>query len=255
MKRWIGLAVALAATIGLCSTASAQMFDGFLTNPGTGMLDTLRFNSTFWAPLGERSQEDGDGPTKRPQETQPPKDGQATASPTVLSFVPNLAVRNSNLAGFIAKTRAQSPESADQMQQLFASTDIFRVIEQALAPTGLRVDNIADAYAVYWISAWEASRGIVGSDTSREQAQGVKAQVSRALLATPAITTATPAQKQELAEALLIQTVLISASAEAAAGDPAQLAAVGKAVRQGASAMGLDLDEMELGPAGFAATK
>jgi hypothetical protein len=177
------------------------------------------------------------------------------ASAALLRFTPNLAVRQRNLAGFVAKTRAQSPESADQMARLFASTDIFAAMAQGLAPKGLRIDNVADAYTVYWITAWEASRGIVGADNSRAQAQGVKAQVSRALLSAPEFTKATTAQKQELAEALLIQTALISASAEAAASDGAQLTVIGNAVREGAKAMGLDLDAMELGPNGFGPAK
>lgn len=175
----------------------------------------------------------------------------AAANPALLAFTPNLATRKRNIAGFVAKTRAQRSENADQMAQMFASTDIFAAMAKGLAPMGLRVDNVADSYTVYWINAWEAANGITGSQTSREQAQAVKAQASRALLATPEFTKATPAQKQELAEALLIQAALISASAEAAASDPAQMEAVGVAVRTGAKAMGLDLDAMTLSAAGF----
>ena len=173
------------------------------------------------------------------------------ANPATLRFTPDLAVRKRNLAGFISKTREQSPESADQMTQMFASTDIFAAISQGLAPMGLRVDNVADAYTVYWVTAWEASRGISGTDTPRAQAQAVKAQATKALLSTPAFATSTPAQRQEMAEALLIQAALISASMEGAAGDPAQKKAVGQAVRTGAKAMGIDLDAMTLGEAGF----
>lgn len=176
---------------------------------------------------------------------------QPTTNPALLRFTPNLATRQRNLAGFVSKTRAQSPENAAQMEQLFASTDVFAAFAQGLAPQGLRIDNVADCYAAYWITAWEAAHGITGSTTSRAQAQAVKAQVSRALLSTPDFTKSRPAQKQELAEALLIQTALISAAAEAAANDPAQTDAVGTAVRQGAKAMGLDLDAMTLGEAGF----
>jgi hypothetical protein len=118
---------------------------------------------------------------------------------------------------------------------------------------GLRVDNVADAYAVYWISAWEAAHGIGNSDTPRTQAQAVKAQAAQALLIAPEFAWSTPAQKQEFAEALLIQSLLISASMQSVVDDPTQIDAVGKAVRRGASAMGLDLDAMKLGPNGFEA--
>ncbi len=175
----------------------------------------------------------------------------ASTNPALLRFIPNAAARKRNIANFVAKTRAQSPENADQMAQLFASTDVFEAMAQGIAPMGLRIDNVGDTYAVYAINAWEASRGITGTSTSRVQAQAVKAQMSRALLATPSFIQAKPEQKQELAEAMLIQAALISASAGAAAGNPAQMRDLGIAVRQGAKAMGLDLDAMELGETGF----
>jgi hypothetical protein len=163
-----------------------------------------------------------------------------------LSFITSPSRRKTNLAKFVSKTRPVNPDGAMKMEQLFASTDIIASIGQGIAPKGLRIDNVADAYAVYWITAWEAAHGIVGNDTSRVQAQGVKAQVSRALLATPDFTSASPAQKQEFAEALLVQSALISASMEQMAGDPAQKRAIATAVRKGAWAMGLDLDAMTL---------
>jgi hypothetical protein len=180
--------------------------------------------------------------------------GGPVANAALLRFTPSLAVRKRNLAGFVAKTRAHSPDGAAQLEQFLASTDVFASFAQALAPKGLRIDDVADAYAVYWISAWEAAHGIVGKDTPREQAQAVKAQASRALLSTPSLAGATSAQRQELAEALLIQAALISASAEAGA-NTTQLRTVGHAVRQGAKAMGLDLDTMRLGEAGFEAAR
>lgn len=230
-----------AATL-VASPAAAQMFDGFLSTPGIGMLDTMRRNETFWAPLAKQEDQVSAG---SPHKARSPE-----ANPAALGYIPDLKVRQHNLAGFVKRTRVQSPENADQMARLFASTDIFAAFEQGLAPTGLRIDNVADAYAVYWIAAWEAAHGITGSQTSRAQAQGVKAQVSRALLSTPDFTVASASQKQELAEALLVQAALISASAEAAA-NASQRASFGKAVRQGAKAMGLDLDAMVLSEAGF----
>jgi hypothetical protein len=194
---------------------------------------------------------DDSGEEKVPSTTQPRAVPVAPASAAaVLRFVPNIEVRQRNLAQFVARTREQSPENANQMAALFASTDVFALFSQVLAPKGLRVDNVADAYTVYWITAWEASRGTIG-DTSRAQAQAVTAQVTAALLETPQLINATSAQKQELAEALLVQTALISASMEAATGDPAQLERIAGAVRQGARRMGLDLDALTLTPKGF----
>lgn len=236
------MAIALAMSIG--APAMAQYIGNW--NFGSGWVDSENIN---------RMNRQLDTQTKAKLNAPIDRNQAEPANSALLRFTPNLATRQLNLAGFVAKTRAQSPENADQMEQLFSSTDVFAAMAQGLAPTVLRIDNVADTYAAYWIGAWEAAHGITGSQTSRAQAQAVKAQVSRALLSTPEFTKSTPAQKQELAEALLIQTALISASAEAAANDPAQMEAVGNAVRTGAKAMGLDLDAMELGEAGFVGPK
>lgn len=233
------VAIALAST-----PATAQMFDGFLSAPGIGMLDTIRRNETFWEPLAKRGEQSGGAISKSPRV--------ATVDPAALMFAPSLEARQRNLAGFVARTRAQDPENAARMEQLFASTDVFSAFAHGLAPKGLRIDNLADAFTVYWITAWEASRGI-SRETSRERANAVKAQATAALLATPQLASAAATQKQELAEALFVQSALIDAAMEQAA-DDAQRAAVGTAVRQGAKAIGLDLDAMVLSETGFEPT-
>jgi hypothetical protein len=172
-----------------------------------------------------------------------------------LSFKVSNGVTQRNLANFANKTRATDPEGAAKMEAMFASVDIIAEIGKNIAPYGLKTNNVADAYAVYWINAWEASRGIVGSQETRQRAQAVRTQASNAMAAVPALATATDAQKQEFAEALLIQAGMIALTAEAAVNDPAQLRAVGAAVAKGAKAMGLDLDTMDLTEDGFVPVK
>jgi hypothetical protein len=123
-------------------------------------------------------------------------------------------------------------------------------VGKAMSGMGLRPDNLADAYAVYWSSAWHASVG--SNDTpSREQFGKMKSQAAAALAATPEVANASNSLKQEFAESLLIQAALIDASLEQAQNDPAMLRAIAKAVRQGANAMGLDLKSMTLTKDGF----
>lgn len=177
----------------------------------------------------------------------PPKNVAFKAS---LTYQPSLERRKTNLANFVKKSRANDPVGAAEMARLFASTDIIGAIGQGIAPAGLKVNNVADAYSVYWTSAWNASIGSTETP-SRAAMTAVKKQASSALIASPAFVSATDAQKQEFAEALLIQAALIDASVEQAAGNPAQVKAVAKAVRQGAKASGLDLDAFELTEAGF----
>jgi hypothetical protein len=171
------------------------------------------------------------------------------------TFTPSAARTRANLANFAKKSRAADPQGAAKMEALFASTDVIGMVGQGIAPYGLKTNNVADAYAVYWISAWEASRGIAGASETRQRAQAVRTQAINAMAAVPAMATATDAQKQEFAEAMLVQAALISAYMDDAAGNPAQIRAVGAAVAKGAKAMGLDLDTMALTPNGFVPAK
>ena len=89
-----------------------------------------------------------------------PEAKQAPAvDPAALRYKPDLARRKANLAQFVAKTKAADPAGAEQLAQLFASTDVIESIKTAIAPHGLRIDDLSDAYSTYWIAAWQATRG------------------------------------------------------------------------------------------------
>ena len=123
-----------------------------------------------------------------------------------------------------------------------------------LAKFGLQIDNIADAYTVYWVQAWEAAHGVSGEST-RAQAQAVRAQAVAGLLASGTLTGASAARKQELADALLVHAVLLGAFQDQNKDNPVLLRQMAVAVRQGARAAGLDLDAMTLTKQGFVAAK
>lgn len=166
------------------------------------------------------------------------------------SYRPSTQQRKKNLAQFVEKTRRSNPDSAAKMQGLFASTDVIALMGQALAPVGLRTDNVADAYAVWWMSAWGAAHGD-SSTPGRAKAQAVREQAGRAISATPEFASASNESKQEFAEALLVQAALIDSMVEEYGRDPAMAAKIASSVRQGARASGLDLDAMTLTEQGF----
>ena len=171
-----------------------------------------------------------------------------------LKFNSSAEQRKKNIAIFVAKTRQSDAVSADQLQQMFASTDVIDLIGKGIAPYGLRTDNLADAYAVYWANAWLGSRGR-NDDFDKRQILAVRNQAANALLATPAVVSASNSQKQEMAEALLVQAALIGYSVESAKSDPALMSKVKAAIAQGAKAMGLDLYTMTLTDNGFVPAK
>ena len=159
------------------------------------------------------------------------------------------ARRSRNAAQFVAKIRATDPAGADELAKLLAD-GLFDKIQAAVAPAGLRIDDLADAYALYWITAWDATQG-VNPTPSRRKLDAVKRQALAALAANPAVGGAGDAAKQELAEALWIQTMTIDGAVERAKGKPAALRAVGAAAAQGARGMGLDLRGVSLTEDGF----
>lgn len=185
----------------------------------------------------------------------PPPAGAGKAPATrlpesVLHYTPSLEVRKRDYAQFVEKTRASDPAGADQLQKLFASQDVIDQIGKGVAAYDLHIDNLADAFTLYWVNAWSASRG--RQDTgSKEQAAGVRRQAANAMLASSQLGTLNDAQKQEFAESLLIQGMMLDAAVNAAQSDPAKMAQVKAGARRGAKAIGLDLDLIELTPTGF----
>lgn len=172
------------------------------------------------------------------------------AAPLDLSFTPSKERRTRNLAGFVAKSRKVDPQGADQLQALFASTDLIEAMRAPLAKSGLRIDDLGDAYAAWWITAWYASRGS-NETPSAARVAAVKAQTARALSATPMMRGASDAAKQEMAEALLIQAAMLDDAVEQSKARSDWMAGVRAAAAQGAKGMGLDLSAMTLTDAGF----
>lgn len=167
------------------------------------------------------------------------------------AYRPDPARRRANLARFVDNSRAADPQGAETLAALFAQGDLIERMRPELAKYGLVIDNVADAYAVWWINAWLASRGS-HDDISAATAAAVRRQVVQSMTAsTPALATAGDAAKQDMAEALLVQGVLLASALEQAKGDREQEAALSRAAVQGASGMGLDLSAMTLTEKGF----
>uniref|UniRef100_UPI00310145DC DUF6683 family protein n=1 Tax=Neorhizobium sp. EC2-8 TaxID=3129230 RepID=UPI00310145DC len=119
-----------------------------------------------------------------------------------------------------------------------------------LAKYGMRIDNLADAYAVWWIGAWQATRGST-DDPSQAATAAVRQQVMRTMAAVPEFAKANDTLKQSMSEALFMQALLLGVGLEQAKGNAAQTKAIGRAAADGARGMGLDLTAMTLTDDGF----
>lgn len=158
--------------------------------------------------------------------------------------------RQQNISAFATSMRSSgNPEGATVIET--SGTKIFSAIDQALEARGLRSNNVADAYAVWWVASWEAVHGQETGDSTALY-QAVKKQAQAAMNATPAIANASDTLKQELADSMLLYAALIESYVDNAAGNPSQKAAVAKAINDGAKTMGLDLTQMTLTEQGFA---
>lgn len=174
----------------------------------------------------------------------------APAPAVRLTYKPSMERRRANFAQFVAKTRKKDPEGAALLEKELARSDVIAKMGQALSGYGMRTDNVADAYAAWWLNAWLASRKRTDTPPARQIA-AVRAQAARAMSSLPEMASASDAVKQEIAEANLVQAALIGAYLEHARNDPALLGRIATAVRQGARASGLNLSGMELTDDGF----
>lgn len=137
------------------------------------------------------------------------------------------------------------------MEKLFTSTDIFSQMSGALAPYNFSIENVGDAYAFWWMTAWEGAQGS-NRVFSRGEMHAVQLQAHQALASAPKMMGATDSQKQELAEALWIQAAMIDSMVDLAKQQPDLMPQLKQAIRRGASATGVDLDTMRLTDDGFA---
>jgi hypothetical protein len=171
-----------------------------------------------------------------------------------LSYRPSTSVHQRTLAQIIENTRAQDPAGAQKLEQLLSSRNIIAKINRDMPRLGLQPNNVADAYALYWASAWQGAQGR-NDDLPKSQMIAVRGQAAEALLKVPQFRSATDAQKQEMTEIMLIQSALILLSIESAKSDPALLAQTQKAIARGAEGFGLDLYSMTITPQGFRPSK
>ena len=168
----------------------------------------------------------------------------------VLDFAFSQDRQKKNFAQFVEKARKADEESAQQLEQILRDKDVINYIDNAMRTIGLRANNVADAYSLYWMIAWQAANDDI-SDFTKTQALAVKQRASSAFLRTPEFTNSTDAIKQEMAEVYLIQSALIQSFIDASQSNPSIKPELASAVRKGAKASGIDLDKWTLTSEGF----
>lgn len=131
-----------------------------------------------------------------------------------------------------------------------AQPTIIQDISTAIRPYGLDARDVADAYALWWINSWLVANKR-DEDPDRGTIAMVKQQARNAFAAIPAFADTSDADRQEYAEALLLQATILSSAFEQWQDDPAMLDQLAQAARQGAKTNGLNLSLMTLTRNGF----
>lgn len=174
----------------------------------------------------------------------------ATNEKDYLSFKVDLALREQFIRQFIERIQQQNPVGAEKLALLQTKGDIIESIQTTIQPYGLTVTHLADAYALWWVSMWQAAQGKTYA-LERKTAQAVKEQATKALFNTGVFKDANDSTKQELAETLLLQSLLLDAALEQVKPDPLLLQQLSESVLNEAKQSGLELDKMLLTPKGF----
>lgn len=167
-------------------------------------------------------------------------------------FTRDPALLRQKQAQIVATMRSNAPEAAADVERLFAQ-DIVAMVAPSLRELGLDHQDMADMTTAYWVAAWEASQGIVGRKTDRAIMNGARNQIAGIVRSNPALAQMSDAEKQDVADTMMLQAILIEARMGAAQ-------KAGGAMRQRMSntihaeanqLLSVDLRQVTLSPAGF----
>lgn len=153
-------------------------------------------------------------------------------------------------AKIVEQMRQTAPDAAGEVEKLFEQ-DLIAMLGPQMTRLGLDVSDMADMTTVYWVTAWEASNGIVGRQTDPALVKGARAQIAKTMASAAQMS---DAQKQEVADMMLLQGLLVEARMGAAAkADAAMRQRMSDTVYAEASQiLKTDLRQVALTPSGFA---
>lgn len=174
---------------------------------------------------------------------------QQQAAPVDASFTPSAARTQDNVSRFI-RLSEQAGDGGQLRSYFVAQPTLMGEIAQAMRGANLDPQNVADCYALWWMAVWQAANGVTGDPDSRTVA-AVRRQARDVFATTPGFAETSDADRQQYAEALMLQTLLLSAANEQFQGNPAALRQLASSARQGAVASGVDISRMTLTSDGF----
>lgn len=181
---------------------------------------------------------------------QQPRDVNSTDALAAVRFVSDPARTQANLQSFVDQT-PEPQAKADLKRLIEVQPSIIDDIGKAMQTRyDLDANNFADVYAAWWITAWQVSEKEV-QDPDRKTANAVSEQVHAALLDTPEFLNMGDAERQQTAEGLLLQALLMSEAALATRNDPDMQDQIAETVTRSARQNGVELTSVQLTSDGF----
>lgn len=172
------------------------------------------------------------------------------AAPSPTHFTRDAARFKAMQQALIAKAATRDAQTSAALQQLFAQ-DIIAMLDPDFRAMGLDNSDVADMTAVYWINVWEAANGIFGHKTDLALVRGARTQLAGTITNSPGFAQMNDAQKQEIADSMILQAVLIAARSGGRQ-DAATRQKLSDAIAQEAQqVLKVDMRAVALTPAGF----
>ncbi|MFC4292901.1 DUF6683 family protein [Sphingorhabdus arenilitoris] len=173
-----------------------------------------------------------------------------TAPVSSLTYTPSSSRTRANMQAFIAHAEKQNPGNGAQLQLLVNSMDVIGTVSGAINQLGLDPNNVADVYAIYWIVYWGLANRYY-DDPSPASYRAVANQAARGFASSPEFVASSDADKQKMAEELMLNILYFSSIAEEAKTNKAVADQFAKASMEGSRKSGLELDKMTLTEDGF----
>lgn len=239
--------VGLMAAIGILGAAPViaqdYAFQGFAASDAINQMQAAARDSMLGAGPSSRSQASpGTGARLR---------APAGAAASALTYRVDPAVRRGVEERIVGAVSARDRASGAQLQAAFRQRNFIQLFDQGAARFGLRSGSVVDATTAYWLAMWAAAND-QRDPYSLTQAQAVKAQVAQGFDFSAAGLN-TPALRQEYAETLIYQALLLDAALNEAqsAGRVQDIRRLGDEAQRQMQGAGMNLRALHLTDQGF----
>lgn len=131
------------------------------------------------------------------------------ASDARTRFERHPAVAEAVRLAVVGRIRANNPAGAQQFDLASRHNDMVGVFVEDAGRNGLDGNDVADVAALYWITAWSV---VHRHSPTEQQVSAVRRQVRAALSHAPELLAASDEEKQQMADDMIYQLMLLQAA-------------------------------------------